>query len=594
MLDTLQQLYAAGAEVDWRGFDASYARRIVPAPTYPFQRRRHWVDLPETSRGPDTVQRWTRLAEAMDRQADRGPLDLNASSYPAKYECLARITAAHAVRTLREAGLFLRPGERHGVEDLMAGAGIAATYRHLMQRWLESLADRGLLRRDGDKFIADAPLPEPGLDALWQEADRLFADNRPLLDYVRHCGTLVGDVLRGRESPLETLFPGGSFDLAQGLYERSSTMLYINQLAAAAFEVLGLTAGAGQALRVLEVGAGTGGTSSSLLKVLPPDRTDYLFSDVSEAFLDRARERFAGRAGLRFGLFDLEKDAGAQGFAPASLDAIVSANAVHAVKDLRAGLSRLRELLAPGGVLVLVESTEHLAYFDMTTGLIEGWQHFADDLRGDNPLLAPGRWLEALRDAGFEEARAWPPAGSPAVALGQHVIVARVKGEALPAAVQGATSSDVATGAAGTPAKDEEQAARVAQIAAAGAAERRELLRELVRSQVMQVLRVDPSTPPSMSDRLMSLGMDSLMAVQLRNRLNRALALAKSLPSTLMFDYPTIDAIALHLAQRFEESPAAKPAAGPAAAAPAVDAGTVAAMSDEEIARLLDERVGAR
>ena len=56
---------------------------------------------------------------------------------------------------------------------------------------------------------------------------------------MRHCGTLVGRVLRGRESPLETLFPGGSFELAQALYERSATMRYINALAAAAFELLG-------------------------------------------------------------------------------------------------------------------------------------------------------------------------------------------------------------------------------------------------------------------------------------------------------------------------------------------------------------------
>ena len=80
----------------------------------------------------------------------------------------------------------------------------------------------------------------------------------------------------------------------------------------------------------------------------------------------------------------------------------------------------------------------------MTTGLIEGWQHFADDLRGDHPLLARRAWLGALQTAGFAECGAWPPRGSLAEALGQHVIVAQVAGDA-----QGGTAS-AATSAADT------------------------------------------------------------------------------------------------------------------------------------------------
>ena len=93
---------------------------------------------------------------------------------------------------------------------------------------------------------------------------------------------------------------------------------------------------------------------------------------------------------------------------PGSFDIIVSANVVHASKNLRLALRRLHDLLAPAGLLILIESTTHFTWFDMTTGLIEGWQHFADDLRSDNPLLAADKWVEALLDAGFEEADSWP------------------------------------------------------------------------------------------------------------------------------------------------------------------------------------------
>ena len=81
--------------------------------------------------------------------------------------------------------------------------------------------------------------------------------------------SLLSQVLRGKESPLETLFPGGSFDLAEDLYERSATMRYVNALAASAFEALGACVPEDQSLRVLEVGGGTGGTTAGLLPVLP-------------------------------------------------------------------------------------------------------------------------------------------------------------------------------------------------------------------------------------------------------------------------------------------------------------------------------------
>ncbi|WP_457337846.1 type I polyketide synthase, partial [Rhizobacter sp. P5_C2] len=593
LLASLQRLYVAGADVNWAAFDAPYRRSRVALPTYPFRAKRHWMDIVGESAAPvvDAAQRWSRVSTALSRQAERGPLDLNAASYPAKWECLARVTSAHAAHTLREAGLFLQAGESHTLDGLMQRSGIGASYRHLVSRWLDSLVDGGELRRDGEAFVADRALAEPPLAALWAEAERLFADNQPLLAYVRHCGSLVAPVLLGRESPLETLFPGGSFELAENLYERSATMRYINGLAAAAFESLAATVPAGRALRVLEVGAGTGGTSSAVLAALPADRAQYHFTDVSDVFLDRARERFAAYPFVRFGRFDMDADPQPQGYAPGSVDAIVSANAVHASKDLRLALKRLRALLAPGGVLVLVESTTHLPWFDMTTGLIEGWQHFADDLRGDNPLLPPARWLEALREAGFDEAGAWPPAGSPAEALGQHVIVARVPGDAVGAAASAVVADDAPQRSAATAPAELAQAFRQ-RLLDAMAGERTELMRDFVRERVVRVLRLDAADAPGRADRLMDIGFDSLMAVQLRNQLGSGLGLDKPLPATLMFDHPTIDALAIYLLDRVIPKTAPVVADKPVqATAPNASVEAVAAMSDAEIEALLMSRL---
>ncbi len=43
LLGSLSTLYVQGIAVDWAGFDQDYQRRLMPLPTYPFERKRHWI-----------------------------------------------------------------------------------------------------------------------------------------------------------------------------------------------------------------------------------------------------------------------------------------------------------------------------------------------------------------------------------------------------------------------------------------------------------------------------------------------------------------------------------------------------------------------
>ena len=601
LLESVQRLYVDGAEIDWDGFERDYHRRRIDLPTYPFRRRRYWMDSAGapvlSTRLLSAAERWSRASEAISRQACQGPLDLNVASYPAKWACLARLTSAHAIQTLTAFALFGRPAEALTLDQVLSSIGAGANYRRLIRRWLGNLVMRGMLRYADDRYISDAPLPDPGLPVLWVEAEQLFADNRPLLSYVRHCGALLAQVLRGDESPLETLFPGGSFDLAEDLYERSATMRYVNALAAAALASFCETMPTGRQIRVLEVGAGTGGTTSALLPVLPADRVEYSFTDASDFFFDRARGRFAGPIAMTFGILDMDQDLPAQGYQAASVDIVVAANALHASIDLQAALRRLRDLLTPGGILILVESTTHFAWFDMTTGLIEGWQHFADRLRQDQPLLSAPAWVVALVDAGFEQSDFWPSDDSAARHLGQHVLVARVAGEVAPVAGAQTTDAAFVTETAPLQATDAVVASAMRErILTALPGERLDLLRDFVRECVVRVLRRDPADPPDRHDRLTDLGFDSLMAVQLRGQLTAGLAFDTALPATLMFDYPTIDKLAVYLLQRLcpeEAGSNADPQLVSQTPTP-LGAAAVAAMTDAEIEALLSNRLERR
>jgi acyl carrier protein len=75
---------------------------------------------------------------------------------------------------------------------------------------------------------------------------------------------------------------------------------------------------------------------------------------------------------------------------------------------------------------------------------------------------------------------------------------------------------------------------------------RRPLLVAYIREQVAKVLGLDPSHPIDSTQGLMSLGMDSLMAVELRSCLEASVG--HPLSATVVLEYPTIDAIADYLA----------------------------------------------
>ena len=108
---------------------------------------------------------------------------------------------------------------------------------------------------------------------------------------------------------------------------------------------------------MIEFGAGTGSTSSFVLPILPADQSLYHFTDVSDLFLNRARDKFAAFPFVRYSLLNIERDPVEQGYAPHSYDVVIAANVLHATAELNATLRHVRSLLGSDGALVLFEAT---------------------------------------------------------------------------------------------------------------------------------------------------------------------------------------------------------------------------------------------
>jgi microcystin synthetase protein McyG len=103
-----------------------------------------------------------------------------------------------------------------------------------------------------------------------------------------------------------------------------------------------------RAIRVLEVGAGTGSLTGQILTVFPPDRTEYFFTDNGPTFLQAAQDRFEEKFPfVEYKIFDCEKDPVAQGFEPHHFDLVVASNVIHATADLAVTMNNLRKASLP-------------------------------------------------------------------------------------------------------------------------------------------------------------------------------------------------------------------------------------------------------
>ena len=113
----------------------------------------------------------------------------------------------------------------------------------------------------------------------------------PEIELATACGPYLADALSSKLRYQDLLFPEGSLDLLRPFYrERVLAEFYNKGIVAAVAAILSQAPHAVD-WRVVEIGAGTGGTATDVLPVLCERCSIYLFTDVSEVFLIRARER---------------------------------------------------------------------------------------------------------------------------------------------------------------------------------------------------------------------------------------------------------------------------------------------------------------
>lgn len=377
--------------------------------------------------GHPAAELLTRVAASA---ADRELAGVDLDRAVAAIERLGRVALASMLDALRRRGLFATAGDRHSVHEVLTRAGVAPEHRGLIRRWLTVLTREGLLTEDDGGLRATPGAADgvgAGLGHTWGEVEgewRATMGAALTIEYARLNAERLPELMTGAVHAFMLLFPEGGMHLARALYRESVTARYQHRAVGALVgEIARWPRPDRRPARILEVGAGTGATAEAVLPALAGTAADYLYTDVSRYFLDRAREWLRDRAGVRFARFDIDAEPGGQGFAPGSFDIVIGGGVLNAARDTDASVRWLAGLLAPGGWLVLSEPTVEESWVMTSLAFM---MPEADDDRAatGSTFLSLGQWNAVLDGAGLRRAVSLPGAGHPLERLGHRVFAA--------------------------------------------------------------------------------------------------------------------------------------------------------------------------
>jgi SAM-dependent methyltransferase/acyl carrier protein len=337
-----------------------------------------------------------------DRVVEYGQEDYSRSVLPRQHE----LTVALTIEAFEKLGA--------GLTQAQAGERLkhiphSKEHRHLvvhLYRMLEAQTQIVIL--NGESIVRTAvDIPKASSREIYDDLQTRFPDQVDADRLTYYAGVNLSRVLSGEIDGVKLIFgnPEGR-QLASAFYaDWPLNKVVIAQMEdflarlASKLRANGET-NEGAPLRIMEVGAGTGGTSRRIVPLLASLKipVEYTFTDLAPSFVAAARKQWGKQYPfMKFRAYDIEKapDADLKG----TQHIVLASNAIHATHSLRDSTSNIRQILRDDGVLLMMEMTRTPYWVDLIFGLFEGWWLFDDGRK--HALTHESRWEADLYAVGY-------------------------------------------------------------------------------------------------------------------------------------------------------------------------------------------------
>lgn len=376
-------------------------RQIIP--TFPFQDWLYEIDwrsqvrFAQSSHNSNLLNPAIIIQQLFNQITDNYQIKNQLESYQKEIDQLDNIAVNYILDSFYKLGWKWSFNKTFTTGELAVELKIIPRYNRLLHRLLEIIEIAGYIQQNNPKWQIKKLLNRANLTEFKNSG---VETERTLLN---SCGQQLAEILQGITDPLQLLFPQGNAAIVSRLYEASPVAVAMNSLVQQAVRLALENLPDSQGVKILEIGAGTGGTTTYLLPILNPEQTQYTFTDLGVVFTTQAAKKFADYSFVNYQTLDIEINPNLQGFIDEKYDLIIAANVLHATANLSTTLTHVRQLLAPGGMLVLLEATSAQNWIDLTFGLTDGWWKFTDtEWRNNYPLLPENKWQQLLIANGFE------------------------------------------------------------------------------------------------------------------------------------------------------------------------------------------------
>jgi acyl transferase domain-containing protein/thioester reductase-like protein/SAM-dependent methyltransferase/acyl carrier protein len=313
-----------------------------------------------------------------------------------------RLSTALVVEQFEKLGCRLRdaePGQALDRVPFQPQHGRLMEFIYNFLEWDTRLIDIDVF--SGQITRTNIPVPRKTSDVIFTELLQTFPEFQVANKLTNYAGQHLADVLTGKTDGIRVIF--GSLegrDLVQGLYvNHSFNRMQYSQMRDTVERLAAKLPKNQGPLKILEMGAGTGGTTYVLAPMLASlgFPVEYTFTDLSPSMVANARRKFGKEYSfMRFAVHDIEKPPVEE---LQGQHLVVSSNAVHATHNLVTSLTNVRKALRPDGFLMILEMTESAPFIDIIFGLLEGWWLFDDGRK--HAIVPAEHWERELHAAGF-------------------------------------------------------------------------------------------------------------------------------------------------------------------------------------------------